>query len=155
MSESEIKVADYLNTKMTLLSTDFSNNEELFEQIAKIGLDNNYVTEDFLPKIKKREQEFPTGLQLEKQGVAIPHTDADTIKHEFVAVITNKNPIGFKRMDDPSEEVKAQVIFVLGLNMPHAQLEMLQALMSIIQNNDLLDSVKAASSFEEVQQLLN
>ncbi|WP_158179054.1 PTS sugar transporter subunit IIA, partial [Lactiplantibacillus plantarum] len=84
------------------------------------------------PKIIKRESTFPTGLQLEHRGVAIPHTDADTINKEFVAVVVNDAPIAFSRMDDPEQKVDAKLVFVLGLNKPHAQLEMLQALMGII-----------------------
>ncbi|WP_368296625.1 PTS sugar transporter subunit IIA, partial [Lactiplantibacillus plantarum] len=111
--------------------------------------------DQFLPKIIKRESTFPTGLQLEHRGVAIPHTDADTINKEFVAVVVNDAPIAFSRMDDPEQKVDAKLVFVLGLNKPHAQLEMLQALMGIIQDDSLVNSLENAENFNQIHQLLS
>ncbi|KRK09460.1 galactitol PTS, EIIA [Lacticaseibacillus zeae DSM 20178 = KCTC 3804] len=86
--------------------------------------------------------------------MAIPHTDADTIKSEFVAVITNQEGIPFKRMDDPNQDVSAKIIFVLALNQPHAQLEMLQALMGVIQDTSVLNQIQNATSVDEIKELL-
>ena len=108
----------------------------------------------FLEKIIKREETFPTGLQLENNGVAIPHTDADTIEKEFVAVITLEDKgVPFKRMDDPNEEVEAKVVFVLGLNQPHQQLEMLQSLMAFIQDNEKLKQLETAQTVDDVKEV--
>ena len=108
----------------------------------------------FLEKIIKREETFPTGLQLENNGVAIPHTDADTIEKEFVAVITLEDKgVPFKRMDNPNEEVEAKVVFVLGLNQPHQQLEMLQSLMAFIQDNEKLKQLETAQTVDDVKEV--
>jgi hypothetical protein len=47
---------------------------------------------------------------------AIPHTDAECVREEFVAVITMQEPVTFYSMEDNTQQVKAQIIFVLGLN---------------------------------------
>lgn len=65
----------------------YRNFEQVYEQALELG----WVRSDFLERIKQREEIFPTGIQLEKYGAAIPHTDAECIFTEFVAVITNKN----------------------------------------------------------------
>ena len=102
----------------------------------------------------RSEETFPTGLQLENNGVAIPHTDADTIEKEFVAVITLEDKgVPFKRMDDPNEEVEAKVVFVLGLNQPHQQLEMLQSLMAFIQDNEKLKQLETAQTVDDVKEV--
>lgn len=59
-----------------------------------------WVRQDFLERIEQREATFPTGLQLETFGAAIPHTDAECILTEFVAVVTNKQPVTFTSMED-------------------------------------------------------
>lgn len=150
MAEDKIKISSYLNQKMIFLNQDFKSTDELFETVAKKAESEGFVTDSFLPKIKERESTFPTGLQLETRGVAIPHTDADTIKKEFIAVITDQKGVPFKRMDDPESDVSAKVIFVLGLNKPHAQLEMLQTLMATIQDDALLDKVEKAFTTDEI-----
>jgi len=45
-------------------------------------------------------------------------------------------------------------VFVLGLNRPHAQLEMLQALMSIIQDASLVDKLEHANTNADIYDLL-
>lgn len=153
-AEKTVKVSEFLDDKMIFLHTDFASSNDLFDYVGKKALQNDFVTDKFLPRIKDREGTFPTGLQLETRGVAIPHTDAETIKKEFVAIVVNDKPIDFKRMDDPETAVKVQIVFVLGLNQPHAQLEMLQALMEIIQDNKILDQLGAVTDKNEVKNLL-
>ena len=98
----------------------------------------------------KREKEFPTGIQLMNFGAAIPHTDAECVLEEFVAVITMQEPVAFHSMEDNTKQVKAQIIFVLGLNQPHAQLEMLQSLMGLLQNETILSELLLATSENEL-----
>lgn len=150
-----LKVSDYLREPLILLNTNFNSTDELFNGVNDIAFAEGFVTDQFLPKIKAREATFPTGLQLEDRGVAIPHTDADTINKEFVAVVVNQQPISFKRMDDPDSTTPVKVAFVLGLNQPHAQLEMLQSLMGIIQDSSILDKLEAATDQKDIQQILN
>lgn len=56
-------------------------------------------------------------------------------------------------MDDPNEEVEAKVVFVLGLNQPHQQLEMLQSLMAFIQDNGKLEKLEAAQTVDDVKEV--
>lgn len=148
-------VGKYLQNDLIFLQQSLETTDQVFELVNKEAMKDDLVTDNFLTKIKKREATYPTGLQLEHDGVAIPHTDADTIKHEFIAVLVNKNGIPFKRMDDAHITVKAHVIFVLGLNNPHAQLTMLQNLMEIIQDNEFMDKLKQTSSKEAVFKLFD
>lgn len=154
-NEERIKIKNFLQDSLILLNTDYHSSGELFKGVSDIAYGKGFVNAQFLPKIMKRETTFPTGLQLEENGVAIPHTDADTIKKEFVAVVVSGNGVDFKRMDDPTQSVKAHLIFVLGLNQPHAQLEMLQELMEVIQNKDLLKNICEAPDKEAVRKLLS
>lgn len=154
-NKENIKIKNFLQDPLILLHTDYHSSDELFKEVNSIAYAKDFVNDQFLPKIVKREASFPTGLQLEDGGVAIPHTDADTIKKEFVAVIVNNSPVEFKRMDDPALAVNAQLVFVLGLNQPHAQLEMLQELMEVIQNETLLKDIRKASDKETVKSLLS
>jgi PTS system galactitol-specific IIA component len=87
-------------------------------------------------------------------GAAIPHTDAECVLEEFVAVITLQDPVVFYSMEDNNFQIKAQVVFVLGLNQPHAQLEMLQSLMGLLQNETVLSELLLATSEEELIQTI-
>ncbi|VDG22607.1 PTS sugar transporter subunit IIA [Lactiplantibacillus mudanjiangensis] len=154
-ANSTVEVSDYLRDQLIFLHKSFETTEALFTEVNNEARTNGFVTDEFLPKIMGREAMFPTGLQLEHRGVAIPHTDADTIKKEFVAVVVNDEPVKFHRMDDPDQTVNAKLVFVLGLNKPHAQLEMLQSLMAIIQDDALVEKLENVDSISEVHKLLS
>lgn len=146
----EATLSSYVKAPLVFTQENFSSRDELFEQIAAKASDLGWVREDFLERIKKREETFPTGIQLVNFGAAIPHTDAECILEEFVAVITLQDPVSFYSMEDNNQQVKAQIVFVLGLNQPHAQLEMLQSLMGFLQNEAVLSELLLATTENEL-----
>lgn len=145
-----IKLANYISEPLIFIEDSLASSDALFDKVSEKAFDLGKVREDFLPRVKERERTFPTGIQLENIGVAIPHTDAECVLDEFVAVVVNKEPVEFKSMEDLNQSVAAKIVFVLGLNQPHAQLEMLQSLMGLLQNDDILKEIQAATSAADV-----
>jgi len=143
-------LSSYVKEPLVFAQKNFSSQAEVFEQVAQKALDLGWVREDFLERIGRREETFPTGIQLMNFGAAIPHTDAECVLEEFVAVITLQDPVVFYSMEDNSQQVKAQIVFVLGLNQPHAQLEMLQSLMGLLQNESVLSELLLATTENEL-----
>ncbi|HFH9838290.1 TPA: PTS sugar transporter subunit IIA [Streptococcus suis] len=145
-----LKLSDYLDQVLILTNRSYDSNSQLFEEVFSIAFEKGYVRDDFLERVKAREATFPTGIQLENIGVAIPHTDAECVHREFVAVIANANPVEFKSMEDLNQSVAASIVFVLGLNQPHAQLEMLQSLMGLLQQEEVLKQLMAAPTAQDL-----
>ena len=143
-------LSSYVKEPLVFTQDNCSSQTEVFEQVAQKALDLGWVREDFLERIKSREETFPTGIQLMNFGAAIPHTDTECVLEEFVAVITLQDPVVFYSMEDNSMQVKAQIVFVLGLNQPHAQLEMLQSLMGLLQNETVLSELLLATTENEL-----
>lgn len=144
------EISDYLNADLVFINHDAMTNKELFEKVYLKAKDLGFVRQDFLERISQREETFPTGLQLEGYGVAIPHTDAECVLKEFIAVLVNKEPVVFKNMEDPNQEVATNLVFMLGLNQAHAQLEMLQKLMVFIQDKDKVQALLAETQDSEI-----
>lgn len=144
------KLSFYVKPPLIFVQGNFSSPVEIFEQVYEQALELGWVRSDFLERIKQREEIFPTGIQLEKYGAAIPHTDAECILTEFVAVITNKKPVQFTSMEDRDKKVTTDIVFILGLNQPQAQLEMLQSLMGLLQNDNILEEVLASKDSEQL-----
>lgn len=143
---AETKLSGYLKEPLIFVQEVYDSREELLEQVYQRAYALGWVREDFLERIKEREETFPTGIQLQNLGAAIPHTDSECVLKEFVAVVTNGRPVVFNSMEDKEVQVKADIVFVLGLNQPHAQLEMLQSLMGLLQNETLLSEMLLASN---------
>lgn len=145
---------DFLKPELIWTNSDASTHLEVFELIAAKAHKELFVEDNFLEKIKEREETFPTGLELEGYAVAIPHTDPECVKEQFIAVLTSKEGIPFKRMDDASKEVKANIIFMLGLNEPHSQLEVLQQLMGVLQNKETVEKLLSFDNESDILKYL-
>lgn len=152
---ASIKLANYISQPLIFTQASYQTSDDLFEGVSRQAFQLGKVRADFLDRVKEREATFPTGIQLENLGVAIPHTDAECVLEEFVAVVVNQEPVEFKSMEDINQSVPASIVFVLGLNQAHAQLEMLQSLMGLLQNDAVLKDIIAAASAQDVLTIVN
>jgi PTS system galactitol-specific IIA component len=116
--------------------------------------ENGFVKESYLEAIKKREKNFPTGLQLNRYNVAIPHTDPEHVVKPAIAIATLKNPVIFKNMANPLEDVEVSLVFMIALNESHSQVEMLQQLIQLIQNDVLLEKIIREDGGDEIIEII-
>lgn len=139
------------NHNILFFKQEVPNRVEALNMLADRLLKNDIVTDSFLDAILRREQQYPTGLQLNNgMGVAIPHTDANKVKHNQIGFMSLKHPVIFRQMGSDSEEVSVNMIFILCLKSSHNQLELLQKLMALFNDSNfinLLDNCTDQSSF--------
>jgi PTS system galactitol-specific IIA component len=64
-------------------------------------------------------------------------------------------PVTFQNMVSPEEAVPCQLVFVMALDQPKAQIEMLQEIAGILQNPAVIQSLMQANDFEEVRATLS
>lgn len=144
---------DFLKEKMIWLDNRCRNTIELFQMVSDQALQLDLVTTSFLSKINERESCFPTGIQLNSYGIAIPHTDPDCIKEQFIGIIIPQKTISFKSMENEKQVVNVDLIFILGLNQPHCQLTVLQQIMRVIQNKNHVNQLVKAKNYNEIIQI--
>ncbi|MCX8584103.1 MULTISPECIES: PTS sugar transporter subunit IIA [unclassified Gilliamella] len=144
---------DFLKEKMIWLDNRCRNTIELFQMVSDQALQLDLVTTSFLSKINERESCFPTGIQLNGYGIAIPHTDPDCIKEQFIGIIIPQKTISFKSMENEKQVVNVDLIFILGLNQPHCQLTVLQQIMRVIQNKNHVNQLVKAKNYNEIIQI--
>ena len=136
------------------LELNCTNKEEFFEELSKILLDKKMVSDDFLEAIKKREEEFPTGLETSSMGVAVPHVDSKYVNCNALVLCKFNTPIIFKRMDAIEKDIKVKEAFVLLINNDGKHMEALQDLTKIWQNSAILEGIYMANSKEEIISLI-
>ena len=114
--------------------------------------DAGYVRDSFVDAALDRESRLPTGLPL-SGGVnaAIPHTEVEHVLKPGLAMATLSAPVTFQNMVSPEEAVPCQLVFVMALDQPKAQIEMLQEIAGILQNPAVINSLMEANDFEEVR----
>ena len=150
-----MSLGQFLNDDLIKINLSCDDQDQFFKVMYEEALTKGFVDELFLSKIKERESVFPTGLKLDKYSVAIPHTDPQYVKEQFIAVAILEKPVKFHLMDDASQETEVSLIFMLGLNQPHQQIETLQQLMAIIQDSSNIEKLMAAVNREEVRSIFN
>jgi len=149
-----VKVSELINEELVVTNLEVDNQEKVFKILFEKLFKNGYVKESFLQGIVNREKSFPTGLLLGENNVAIPHTDAEHVLKPSIAVATLAKPVMFKNMANPEEEIPVKIVFMLALNSPHSQVEMLQQLVSLFQNENILKQILDAKGGDEVIEVI-
>lgn len=149
-----MQLKGYFKKELVFYDLSVADKGEFFTILSQKACSLGKVTDEFEVNVKKREDNFPTGIQLEDFAVAIPHTDAEYVKEEFIAVAVFKEPVKFSSMEDASAILDVRAAFMLGLNQPHSQLEVLTELMGIFQNKETMAKIINSSSKEELENII-
>ncbi|WP_257702100.1 PTS sugar transporter subunit IIA [Vagococcus luciliae] len=145
----------YLSEELILKNETYDVQKDLFENIGNYLSLKGYVKDSFINEIQKREENFPTGLELDGYGVAIPHTDPEHIKREFLCLVTLEKPIVFQSMADKNKDVLINTVFVLGFKKAEHQLLMLRTLMNLIQDKTFIENLNSKEKHEIIKLIEN
>ncbi|QNN53867.1 PTS sugar transporter subunit IIA [Nocardioides mesophilus] len=110
--------------------------EELLQLLAGSALAAGYVHESFTEALLERERSFPTGLPTPLPS-AIPHTDTVHVVRPALAAALLSDPVGFAEMGGSGREVAAELVVLLLVDEPGAQVEVLGRLLKVLQKADL------------------
>jgi len=141
----------YLSESTILLGLEAETSSDVICLLGKTLLSSGSVKDSYIEAVINREKSLPTGLPLGGEiNVAIPHTDIVHVNKSAVAMATLAKPVIFQNMVEPQESVVVGIVFLLALDQPHAQIEMLQEVANVVQNEELLEFLMAAKSPKEV-----
>lgn len=136
------------------IKAEYSDTFEYFKETFEKMYETNSVCEKYLDSIIDREKIFPTGLKIGNINIAIPHTDHEYSNVEGIVLSTLKSPLTFKRMDDPDKDVKVDIIIHLFFNTGDKKVEVLQKLMTLVQNQEKLKEILACESENEIRDII-
>lgn len=143
----------YVEENLVFYKKKFEKQNDLFDFIADELEEKKYVTEEFRDAIKLREEKFPTGLQLSNMNLAIVHTESIYSTTDKLIILNLEESIEFKNI----ETLKPlQVDFIIGLILHDSEkhLEVLRKISQLLQDEDIIHSVKEASSREELTKIM-
>ena len=133
---------------------EFNTKQDFFEFITNHLQKENKIKEGFKDSLVNREESFPTGLVTETMGIAIPHTEYEYANTNQIVITTLKQPLEFKRMDDPTENVDVSIILLILFDKPEKQPEILKQIMTTIQDKSFLDELLQQENVDNVLKLL-
>lgn len=148
------KDAMKLTKELVLVEVEAADDRAVLEKLSQLLYAQGYVKESYSQAIQNREKQYPTGLPTEPVGVAIPHTDAEHVNKEAIAIAILKEPVAFHLMGNINERVTVSLVFMLALKEPKMQLAMLQQLIGLFQDKTLLLNLQRATDSQNVVDLL-
>lgn len=138
------------------LNLDAETSTEVITCLGNKLFEAGYVRDSFVQAALTRESKLPTGLPLGGEiNAAIPHTDCEHVIKGGLAMATLTKPVIFQNMISPEESVPVRIVFVLALESPHAQVEMLKEVANVLQNNELIEKLLQAKTNEDIQSVLS
>ncbi|NMC54244.1 MAG: PTS sugar transporter subunit IIA [Chloroflexi bacterium] len=151
---SEI-IVRFLEPEAVVLGLKATTAREVIDNLGGKLMQAGYVRDSFVEAALTRESSLPTGLPLAGEiNAAIPHTDVEHVVKSGLALATLASPVVFKNMINPEEDVPVSLVFVMALDQPKAQVEMLQEIAGLLQNDALVSLLMQAKTYEEVKQAL-
>lgn len=144
-----------LHEENILILQNPKNAREVVDQLSKLLEKRGDVKPSFSEAVWEREQTMPTGLELEGDiHAAIPHADVEHVTNPSIALAILGNPVTFKCMVEPEKDLSVRLVFLLAMNEPKKQVEMLQQVAIILQDSALIKRLSASNSPREVMELI-
>jgi len=150
-----LEIAELLDPDLVICGLKAQDAEKVIRYLGSLLYERGLVRDTFVEATLAREKEMPTGLPIGEINAAIPHADIEHVVEPALAVATLNEPVSFQVMVDPDESVKVSIVFLLALNKPHDQIEMLQKVAMILQDSTLLQALMGAKSSREMLEILS
>ncbi len=152
MSET---IPNLLDPNCVLLKCNYTQAEEVISAVGMRLFKEGYVRDTFVQAAIDREKQLPTGLPLAGGIIAaIPHTEIEHVIKPALGMVTLKTPVTFQNMVSPEEMVPVQLVFLLALEKPKAQIEMLQEIASVLQNSVIVEELLNQRTYKGIIKIL-
>ncbi len=147
---------DLIRKELLLLHPEVSDGETTIRRLVDSMTKAGFVDGRFAEDVLLREKTFPTGLPTVPLAIAMPHADPDYVHGSAVGVAVLDSPVKFGQMGtDGSIQVEAHLVFLLAIKEREKQVTLIGELMGLVQTPSLLESLRDATSVDEVFCLLN
>ncbi|SFL66821.1 PTS sugar transporter subunit IIA [Halanaerobium salsuginis] len=144
----------YIDENLIEIDLNLNNKEEIIKKLSNILETAGLVKETYQSAVLKREKEFPTALETESIGFAIPHTDPQYVNKAAVAVARLKNTVNFISMENYEKNIAVKLVFLLAITDPSKQVKVLQKLIKLMQNKEIVNTILRADNQKKLSEIL-
>lgn len=128
--------------------------EDIMRKLGGALIEQGYAKESYVDALIAREREFPTGLDIDGVGVAIPHTDVSHVCKGGIAIGILEEPVNFVEMGSEDDRVEVQLVFMLAVIEPKAHMDRLQRILAIIQDKAVLEKLIHTKETEQIIEVI-
>jgi PTS system nitrogen regulatory IIA component len=142
-----MEIKDILDEKMMVFDLKATTKEEVLKELVSILKKNGVIDDEegFLNIVKKREEEFSTGIGY---GIAIPHGKSDLVKKPSVVFGKSEKGVDYNSMDGKP----AYIFFLIAVpeNSDDLHLKVLAELSRSLMHEEVRKMLEKASTPEDV-----
>lgn len=151
------EIGGRIPVRSDLVFTDWecASPDELFCRLAGELVPRGFVDEGWLDAIAERERVYPTGLAMERAGIALPHVDADHIKIPYIAVVRPVHPVPFQGMGGVGGTICVRLVVNFGVAASGEGVCALASLLRAFSDASLLDGLIAQDGPNGIALLLS
>lgn len=147
-------VWEQLRDNLIFPELDAKDSSEIMEKVGIAFINEGLCKESYIQALINREGEFPTGIDVDGFGIAIPHTDVSHVNKAGIGIATLKDPVKFIQMGTDDEEVETKVIVMLAVDDPKKHLSLLQNILAILQDKNVLNELANAKEKTEIIKII-
>jgi PTS system galactitol-specific IIA component len=127
-----------------------STKEDLFERVHQELYCRGQVHASYLSGVRQREEAYPTGLDFGDFAVALPHVDFEHVIRPALVIVLLREPLPFRAMDDPAQELACRLAIFPVLSAADEQLGFLEAVTTALQKPGFYSAFIARQSPQEI-----
>ena len=121
----------------------------MLSNLADYLIEEKMVKKSFKEAILEREKSYPTGLQFDGYGIALPHTDSEHVIKSQIAIMTLEKPVKFIEMASTDKEIDVKTIFMLALKDSNQHIKILQKVMELLQDKEAMSKIESFDDSKE------
>ena len=137
------------NKIVKLKANNLKNNKEVLSNLADYLIEEKMVKPSFKNAVLERENFYPTGLQFDGYGIALPHTDSEHVIKSHIAIMTLDKPVKFVEMATTDKEIEVKTIFMLALKDSNQHIKILQKVMELLQDKEAMSKIESFDDSKE------
>ena len=127
-----------LNDNLIFHNLKAFDNIEVLQLMGDAMIQEGYGEEGFTEAVLKREKDYPTGLDVDGIGVAIPHTDAEHVKKEGISIAVLNPPIEFDAMGEEDCRIPVKIVIMFTVAGKDKHIDRLLQVLDMIKDEEIL-----------------
>lgn len=143
-----------LDNRLVAMGIEAETSDDVMEAMGSRFIDLGYCKDSYIQALKNREVEFPTGIDIDGVGVAMPHTDVSHVNRSGIGIGLLKAPVTFTHMATDDVPVAVKLVFMLAVDDPNRHLSEIQDILAIIQDKQTLEKLLTAKKENEVIEII-
>ncbi len=154
MTSTSLQFSDLVKPECVFENLEAGSRDEALSTMSRYLVHSGYCHESFPEAILERERIHPSGLPMPGHKIAIPHTDADHVKHSVLLFARLEKPVQFYSMGSPDEQLPVQMISMFALKEKQLIGDMLETLITVYQHDEVLEAILHATGGDEIYTIL-